>query len=573
MTRTLFRFAIIYFCVLLFRVPAQTPTNAPAPPQTVWKAITRMVQVNVVVHARKGEPVTDLKKEDFAIYDQGQEQKVESFSMESAQPLMQAGNSKPEPLPPNTFSNRVELKKATPNAITIILLDGLNSRPEDQASARQQVIKFLNQMQEGDRVALYALGRELKVLHDFTTDPAELERALARHRGHLGTEVADAEYADSDTGDALLDQFLNEASQKLADFQTIRRVETTQAAIEAIANRAARLPGRKNLIWISGGFPMNIGLDGFNVSETQEQRTFTDELERAARAVNSANLAIYPIDTRGLVGISDNAASNRGTISPRKAAQIPVQSKANRSLQQAHDTMEALAQRTGGKAYYNTNDIRQAIRSAIDDAKVTYILGYYPTHNNWNGSFHELKVQVNRKGLDVRHRNGYFAFADQSTKPEDRQRALQEAAWSALEATSLGLTVRAARDYPQPGKLRVVLLVNTRDISFEQKGDRWTCMLDILYVQQPAAGQPASVVTDSLALNLTRENYLAIMKEGLLFNKDLNFGDAAYLLRVAVRDAHSGNVGSVNIRPDRLKPEPPRPMGVPRPSPATEQKK
>lgn len=573
MTCNSFRVAIIYFCVLVLSAPAQTPNNSPAPPQTALKVTTRMVQVNVVVHSRKGEPATDLKKEDFTIYDQGQEQRVATFSMESTQPLMQAGSSKPAKLPPNTFTNRVELKEATPSAITIILLDGLNSLFEDQAYARQQVIRFLNQMQEGDRVALYTLGRELKVLYDFTSDPLALQRALAKHRGHLGTEVADSEYADSDTGNYRLDQFLNQANQKIADFQTIRRVEITQAAIEAIANHVARLPGRKNLIWISGGFPTSIGLDRFNMSDRREQRTFSGGLERVARAVDSANLAIYPIDTRGLVGMSGSIESNHGTANPREAARAPSQPKDVHSLQQSHDMMETLAQRTGGIAYYNSNDIQQAIRSAIDDTKVTYVLGYHPAHNNWDGSFHELNVQVNRKGLDVRYRKGYFAFADQSMKPEDRQKALQEAASSALDATSLGLTVRAARDVPQPGKIGVILRVSARNVNFEQKGDRWTGVLDILFVQQPAAGHPANVVNDTITFNLTRERYLAALREGLLFAKDLNLADAAYLLRVAVRDAGSGNMGSVNIRTDRLKPEPPPAAAAPKPVPNNEQKK
>ena len=97
-----------------------------------------------------------------------------------------------------------------------------------------------------------------------------------------------------------------------------------------------------------------------------------------------------------------------------------------RSVQYTQDTMEALAQRTGGKAYYNSNDLKNAIRGAIDDSKVTYVLGYYPAHNTWDGKFHELKVQVDRKGANVRRRLGYFAFADQPLTDKEKKAAFRK---------------------------------------------------------------------------------------------------------------------------------------------------
>src|SRR6266536_207810 len=100
------------------------------------------------------------------------------------------------------------------------------------------------------------------------------------------------------------------------------------------------------------------------------------------------------------------------------------------NIQASHDTMAILANRTGGRAYYNTNDLTRAIHEAIDDAQVNYVLGYYPAHNKWDGKFHQVKVQVNRKGIDLRYRLGYFAFAETPRDKEDRMTALKEASWS-----------------------------------------------------------------------------------------------------------------------------------------------
>jgi VWFA-related protein len=145
-----------------------------------------------------------------------------------------------------------------------------------------------------------------------------------------------------------MDQWIREADQKIADYQTINRVQTTLTALEAIAYHVARIPGRKNLIWISGSFPMQMGLGEFTVSNTQDKRTFSDEMERAARALNTANLAVYPVDARGLVANPDFSANSRTNANPRRPPG-GGQSKAMRSVQYTQDTMEVLAQRTGGR--------------------------------------------------------------------------------------------------------------------------------------------------------------------------------------------------------------------------------
>src|ERR1700722_13322788 len=165
--------------ILLMTAAAQTP----AP---VLKTTTHLVQVNVVVHGKKDQPVEDLKKEDFTVLDNGQPQQIATFSLESANP---AEAQKRTPLGQNIFTNRVELKPKAPNSVTILLLDRLNTRLEDQVYAKQQLIKALGQVQPEDRVAVYALGIDLKIIHDFSTDSTSILRALGKLKGRINTEV------------------------------------------------------------------------------------------------------------------------------------------------------------------------------------------------------------------------------------------------------------------------------------------------------------------------------------------------------------------------------------------------
>src|SRR5215471_14251447 len=152
----------------------------------VIRVTTRLVQVNVVVHNKKGEPVRDLAKEDFVLFDKGQEQKILFFSKESTEALP----ANLPPLAPGIISNRYtnftsggeKHLAPLPTSLTVVLLDGLNTAFTDQHYAKEALIKFLNQLQPGDRVAIYTLTNGLRVLHDFTSDTSSLLTALSKHR-------------------------------------------------------------------------------------------------------------------------------------------------------------------------------------------------------------------------------------------------------------------------------------------------------------------------------------------------------------------------------------------------------
>lgn len=518
----------------------QAPAAQTQAPATL-KVTTRLVQVNVVAQDKHGQPVTDLTKDDFTILDQKQPQKVAVFSMETNRVLTSA-----QPLPPNTFTNRYEQKSGAPTAVTVVLLDGLNTQFHDMAYARGQVIKFLEQLQPQDRVALYTLTGELRVLHDFTSDATSLIRAVQRYKGHYSTELAAADFDPADTGNQLLDDFLNAANQRMADFYTTNRVLTTCSALEAIANHLAGVPGRKNLVWVSGAFPFYINLDAdfTPANATLDRRTFHEEVDRSVRALNNANLAIYPVDARGLIGVQ--FPTTRGlSVSPRANPGGAIQLSPSRAN---FDTMTILADRTGGRAYYNTNDIRGSIRKAIDDARVTYVLGFYPANQNWDGKFRELKVQVNRPGVQLRFRRGYYALAEQQLDAKQRQAVLREAIASPIDATELGFDVNATPvEIPGTREVKADFHVAQRDVTLEHEGDTWNGALDVLFVQMDAKSKVIKGETKTIQLHLSQMKYEQVQRVGAIFTLNAPIVANAAQVRVVVRDVSSGSVGSITI--------------------------
>ena len=309
-------------------------TQSPSDSKTVLRTSTRLVQVNVIVHD-KNVPVANLTKDDFILMDRGRPRNIDVFSVESsARSASSAGSA--GPLPPNTFSNRQTGGGSVPPNVVIVLLDGRNTRFEDQANAKRQLIRFLAGVDPKDRIAIYTFSNKLRVLCDFTDSPAELQRILSKFRGSTGTDVIIADPDPSNTGDAILDEFVDQSNLTFANAAQSDGAAATLGAFAAIAGHVADLPGRKTLVWLTGSLPFS--------------------LAGAAKAFNRANLAVYPVDARGLVGLPRQlTASAPSTRRPQHVAAFGPG-----GLQ----TMQELADRTGGRAFYNTNDLSGAIRTA-----------------------------------------------------------------------------------------------------------------------------------------------------------------------------------------------------------------
>lgn len=503
---------------------ARKPSPAPAQDELpVIRVMTRLVQVSVIVTDKQGKPIRDLKAEDFTLKDGGNLQTISVFSAE------ERGGSQYDstPLPPDTYSNRLARKTGEPNAITVILLDGINTHISDQSYARSQILRFLGQIDASDPVALMTMtSREVRVLHGPTRQRRSLIENLQKYKGENSAALEASTTSPADTGLAELNAFLDEGNERVADFFLQTRAYNTVSALKAVAGYLARFPGRKNLIWVSGAFPISFGYDRgqrpFRMSP--ERQSFYSNVEGAAKAISNANVAVYPVDARGLM--TDASA-----------------------LGSSIDTMNLLASRTGGRAFYNRNDIDTAVKTVVADSQVTYLLGYYPTHGKWNGNFREIRVKVNRPGVVVRTRAGYFAGAEPMQDEPTRQALLRDAAASPLDAGGIGLTV-TVHNVTGPAAERAVELQITAEhegVTLQPEADRWRGEVDVLVAQQRANGTFADWQIQTVQMKLRSATMSAIQREGLRLSKTVMLNRETHALRIAVRDVPSGAIGTVTV--------------------------
>ncbi len=521
----------------------------------VLKSTTRLVMLSVIARDGKNQPAMDLKKDDFRIKVNGKLQPITVFSMEStgqvSVPSFGPSVSDSGALPPNVYSNRLAVQGGTPSGVTIILVDTRNTKVTDQIYAKAQVVRYLHTLQPTDHVGLYMFGGSLKVLHDYTSDSARL---LAKLAAAKNWELPDTSEADAQgalqTDSAILDGIARGAggtSQAERAFYTTDRVLATLHAFDFLSQHLAQLPGRKNLIWVSGGFPLDIGFDSLAdwKNPNVDQRMFTDEVDRTMRSMNDANIAVYPVDARGLMTDPRFSAQN-SKIAKRPPLAPPVGAK-------EQETMQEIASRTGGLAFYNTNDLTRAIKSAADDSQVTYSIGFYPQGDGFDGKFHKIDVEVARPGVKLRYRKGYFDVAEKPQDDQSRRAELRDAVWSPIDASAMGIvaTVRPATN--DPGSIDVALKVDHSTIGLQQDQGRWQGRLDVLFVQRDDQGNEYGGVDDTVNLNLTADTYQKLLKDDLGYHRVVARAAAAKLLRIVVRDAASGAMGSVTVALAKVK--------------------
>ncbi|MEO5739945.1 MAG: VWA domain-containing protein, partial [Vicinamibacterales bacterium] len=264
-------------------VPSQS-RDAARQTSPIFRAGTTLVEFTIVATDQRGQPVTDLKQDEIAIVQNGKPQPVAFFRFEGSAFAPDATEPAREPIAPGIFTNRVEYAPGPARNVTAIVVDTLNTLPEDQIAVKAQVMQYLRALAPNTRVAIYALGSNLRILHDFTDDLEALRARLAKHNIEFNIQAIPAdelerrqlmeaehfndavdEYNDSDAdADAKADTETRAELERMRGhmarpdeyFQEqlhTRRMNQTVASLEALGNHLAGIPGRKNLIWISGG--------------------------------------------------------------------------------------------------------------------------------------------------------------------------------------------------------------------------------------------------------------------------------------------------------------------------------
>ena len=489
-------------------VPAQTQDQrAPA-----IRTTTRLVQLNVVVLDNHKRPVSDLSQSDFQVFDDGLEQKLSHFSISSTPAAVP--RSAPEPL---VLTNRSGQPGETPGTVTIVLVDEFQQNLQAIQSARLRVLKFLRTLQPGQQVALYALRLEgIVVIHDLTDDSAALTAAAKT----IGSGL------------------LRGKTPVGGDIEMIRETAMTDA-FKSIAHHSSGTPTRRNVVWISSNFPSIVhGLDPalmagerdainpipgamLPVPKFANTESRYEQLHAFARQLSNTNVSVYPMDAGGLSG---------GSVV---------------SLEGKRNFMDMLATETGGRAFYDTNGLDEDLRDVVEQGRVAYSLGYYSGDVAWDGKYHHVEVRLKRPGLSVLCRKGYFATDEPQLK--DSNTALRDAARGMLEWSGIGVTLNVSSNPLEWFDQEMVVKLDTQEIHFENKDDRWKAQLDVVFAQLAKDGRILQSVKDHLDLALLPETYNSAATQGWFYPKTIDVNPKAEKLRVVVRDRATGAVGSVSV--------------------------
>ena len=484
---------------LALPLPAQD-TDTP-----VIHATTRLVQLNVAVLDKKGHPIGGLTQDDFRIFDNGHEQQIVHFAAGSAP--VPAGTPDRSPL---VIANRSQAQDEAPRTTTAILIDATHGTTPEMQSTRLEVLRFLKTLQPGDRVGLYVLRRDgVVILRDVTDDTASLTSAA----NSLGAGLLRAGIP-LESGRVLAGSY-----QEMPSGVEMQAV-VMKHAMQAIIDRLQGIPGRKNLIWISSSFPsMSTDFDpGRMAAELHTidpplmgplplpdmvwTQNNNEILVGVARRLSNANISIYPIDARGLVGpvaVGFQGADRSFHESPQ--ALLP----STFSDQGRWSAMDLFASETGGHAFYDTNGLGDHMREVVDETRVAYVLGYYPGDDAWDGNYHKIEVKLKDRELAAHCRRGYFA-SDQPGN-SDPDTALRVAAKSPLEGLGIGVTLNVSSNPLDWYDQDVVVRLDARDLHFEPRGGRWKASFDVAFVQLGRNGRILGGVKDRVEFALHQETY------------------------------------------------------------------
>jgi VWFA-related protein len=408
--------SVVSFVVLTMcgaAVYAQVPSASPT-----IKTNTRLITVDVVATDSHGNVVRGLTENDFKVYEgDGLQQYIARFEFVDAR-MRQTGGSKPNAASGGLSNLNAASEQISP---TVILMDALNTETKQQMAIRREMLLFLEKLPPNTPVAVLLLEHRLRVVQDFTTDPAMLRAAL----GRVVSPTTNEKYAkyDPDSMSNLekegprlkntppLSPGLEDAEKREYEAHIQERAEETAEGMTAIAKYLSGFPGRKNLIWFSEAFPIWIEPNPEFGSELfAGTGSYQSEVQAAAASLMDSGVAVYPTDARELQPDQVYSAEARPAITELGQAGAAGALKQENDLRmKSQATLRRMAYDTGGRACENTNDLAGcAIRALFEDSSY-YEISYYPTNVKWDKRFHKITIKTSKRGIQLDYRRGYIA--------------------------------------------------------------------------------------------------------------------------------------------------------------------
>jgi VWFA-related protein len=584
--------------------PVKTGGSASAPAVTsvsdnpaaaTFRVSSRLVQFDVVVTDKQGKPVKDLTASDFTVLQDGQAQAVRAFEVHTPLNVANASGAATDSsktvaatLPPNTYSNLPA--KSPQSSWTIVLFDLLNTGVSDQAYARNQLLSLLKAVPRGEPVALFVLTRKLEMLQGFTQDPDQLVRSaemlnpaksqilttMVERERTISSIASTAQQAQAAPGatpqggavntDTMAYSQAARISQSYNDheaFRTNDRIAFTLEAMRGLARAVSGYPGRKNLVWLSGSFPVQIEPDPASTDPFRNERGFEDLIRTTSSLLATSRVAVYPVDVRGLqskgIDISVATAENQimTNVAPEGAHGVVGTSPSAlgaaitaESAELANDrvTMKTIAEQTGGEAFVNTNDLRRVINRSLDDGATYYTLAYTPPKEDEGGGYHRVAVKVPNKSLKLAYRRGYYSVPRPTESGAEGTAALRAALQPGMPpATSMLLT--ASIELPDSARkdVKVNYIIDSNGVDFADVPDsKKRAQIDCMVIAFDSSGKEVAHASDTLDATLPANIYSTVLTYGLPAHQLISLPSGKYNLRIGVMDRTTQQIGTVD---------------------------
>jgi VWFA-related protein len=487
--------------------PSQSPSKKPEPAyqsQSVLRATTRLVVLDVVALDEKGQPLKDLQADDFIVLEDGKPQKVSDFSFHQPAATVEPARASA----PGIISNAPQF--SSNSCLNVVLLDGINTDYSSHAYAQDMLVKYLDSNPSIQPTAVYALEGKLTMLHDFTTDTKALRDVVAHFKYQGPIHLDDVYTAASPFGHRGTNQVTGHGRM------------LTASSMLFLAHTLAGYPGRKNLLWLSEGFPINLFPEMAAGDNALLIEDYTPLAERIADELMNAQVALYPIDAAG-VSLNDR---------------FP-----------ALTAMKSMAERTGGKTFYSRNDIDVGIRTSLDDGATYYTLEYYPQNRLWDAKFRHIEIKLARPQVRLNYRQGYYALS-----PVTNSGSVTEAFSHAMDRdapTSAAVRFQAGVVLPSAqtqGKVVVNFGVDPHTVAF-QKGadDLQHASISCVVWAYPGKGEPVRAEGESNAA-LKPEEYQQVMRSYFPCRRSLALKPGHYTFRMGILDETTSLIGTATTQ-------------------------
>lgn len=526
--------------------PAAVPRNDPSQqPPVTFRVEVDYVEVDASVTDSAGNPIKDLRKEDFEVFEDGKPQKIDVFTYVDL-PIERADRPlyAESPIEPDVQSN----ERPFDGRLYVFLLDDMHTLAQRSGLVRRAVRTFIERnFGANDLAAVIHSSGRTDASQDFTSNKrlllASVDKFVGRKIDQSRT-LARLEEEQRTRG-------FRQQNDRVLDPYDQERAYNARAAMDTLKNVSEFLNGirgrRKSILFFSEG----IDYDTYDWVNNPNSSIVLDSLRDAFGAASRSNVNIYGIDPRGLTGLGDEMIEMSSPFPEDPTLNINI-STLQAELRYAQDSLRILSDETGGFAVVNTNDFKDAFSRIVTENSSYYLIGYYPGNDRRNGRFRKIDVKVKRPGVEVRSRKGYQAPRGRPKAVETAggaaTAALNDALNSPLQESGLAMAVQATpfRGAGANASVLVSLHVEGRRLKFTEQAGQFDDKVEVLVQAIDQDGKVKGSDRHTVDLKLKPQTHQLVSNNGFRMLSRLEVPPGRYKLRVAGRSLGSGATGSVH---------------------------